>query len=71
MTNVVITGFMGTGKTVIGREVAHLLNREFIDLDQKIEQDACKPIHQIFEEEGEKPSRQKILCFGRWEKILN
>ena len=54
MTNIVLTGFMGTGKTVIGQEIANILSWEFIDIDQEIEQQTNKPIHKIFEEDGEK-----------------
>lgn len=36
--NLVLTGLMGTGKTTIGRLVAHKLKRQFIDTDQYLEQ---------------------------------
>jgi len=51
--NIVITGFMGTGKTTVGRCVAASLQRQFIDTDEKIVEDAGKPIPQIFAEDGE------------------
>ena len=53
MTNIVITGFMGTGKTVVGKETAKMLGWQFFDLDQEIEDYAKKPIYKIFEEHGE------------------
>jgi len=64
MTNVVLTGFMGTGKTAVGREVAHRLGRPFVDMDAEIEARAGKPIPRIFAEDGEATFRQMetALC---------
>jgi len=50
---VYLIGFMASGKTTIGFELAKLLNYEFIDLDQYIEQKYDKSIKQIFEYKGE------------------
>jgi len=36
--NIVLTGFMGTGKTAVGQALAKRLNRQFIEVDSKIEQ---------------------------------
>ncbi len=55
--NIFLMGFMSSGKSKIGRQMAKKLNREFIDLDQKIEADRGKSISQIFEEEGEEVFR--------------
>jgi len=51
--NIVLTGFMGTGKSSVGREVARQLGRPFIDMDDEIIARAGKPISAIFQEEGE------------------
>jgi shikimate kinase/3-dehydroquinate synthase len=51
--NLVLTGFMGTGKTTVGREVAQRLGRSFVDMDDVIVTRAGKPIPQIFAEDGE------------------
>ncbi len=51
--NIVITGFMGTGKTAVGEEVARRLGRPFVDMDAVIEQREGRSIAQIFAEEGE------------------
>jgi len=48
--NLILTGFMGTGKTTVGREVARRLGREFVDMDELIAQRAGKPIPAIFAE---------------------
>jgi len=63
-TNLVITGFMGTGKTAVGRQVAHLLDRPFVDMDAEIEARAGKPIPAIFTDEGEAAFRrlESALC---------
>ncbi len=53
MNNIILTGFMGTGKTTIGRCVAAQLGRPFVDLDEVIAARAGKPIPQIFAEDGE------------------
>ena len=51
--NIILTGFMGTGKTTVGRLLAERLDRIFVDMDEQIEANFGKPIAQIFEEEGE------------------
>ncbi len=51
--NIILTGFMGTGKTSIGRYVAEQLGWPFVDLDDVIVARAGKPIPQIFAEDGE------------------
>ncbi len=56
--NLILTGFMGTGKTSLGKLLAEKLGRCFIDLDQKIEQDTGLTIPQIFEMYGEKYFRE-------------
>jgi shikimate kinase len=51
--NIVITGFMGTGKTTVAKKVAKHLNRPFVDTDEKIVEQAGKPIPEIFAQDGE------------------
>ena len=50
--NILLTGFMGTGKSVVGRALAAELGREFVDTDHRIV-DAHGPIPAIFAEQGE------------------
>ena len=51
--NIVLTGFMGTGKTTVGEILARRLNRRFIDMDAVIEARAGYSIPQIFRRQGE------------------
>ncbi len=48
-----ITGFMGTGKTVVGRKLGERLKMEFIDLDEEIERASGMIIMDIFARLGE------------------
>ncbi|OXR48849.1 shikimate kinase [Pusillimonas sp. T2] len=50
---------MGAGKTTIGRSLAKILGREFIDLDQAIEARCGVPVSHIFEVEGEEGFRKR------------
>lgn len=50
--SVVLTGFMGTGKTTAGRLLAARTGRAFVDTDEVIEQRAGKSIARIFDEDG-------------------
>lgn len=51
--NVILTGFMGTGKTIVGKKLAKRLGWKFFDVDQLIEERAKMPIAKIFTEHGE------------------
>ena len=51
--NLVLMGFMGTGKSRVGALLAARLQMELLDMDAVIEQRAGKPITRIFAEEGE------------------
>jgi len=49
----VMTGYMGAGKTAVGRRVASRLGRVFVDADREIEAHAGMPIPEIFSRRGE------------------
>ena len=51
--NITLIGFMGTGKTTIGKRLAKRLGWKFVDVDELIENSAKKPIARIFSEHGE------------------
>lgn len=57
--DIILTGFMGTGKTVVGQKLAKLLNREFMDTDHEVEKAAGKSVAAIFAEQGEDSFRQQ------------
>ncbi len=56
--NIVLVGFMGTGKSAVGGRLAAKLSRRFVDLDGLIEKRAGKPIPLIFKEDGEPHFRE-------------
>lgn len=51
--NLILTGFMGTGKTTVGKAIAERLKRPFIDTDEWIQERAGKSVAAIFAEDGE------------------
>ncbi|MBL7126065.1 MAG: shikimate kinase [Dehalococcoidales bacterium] len=57
-SNIALIGFMGTGKTAVGRLLAEKLGRGFIELDALIEQIAGKTIPEIFAKDGETAFRE-------------
>lgn len=56
--NLILIGFMGTGKTSLGKLLAAKLGKGFVDLDKKIELDANMSVSKIFEVHGEKFFRE-------------
>lgn len=53
MKNIVLTGFMGTGKTEVGKILAQRLGYTFVDADSVIEQEQKMSITEIFRQHGE------------------
>ena len=56
--NIVLIGFMGTGKTTVGKILADRLNMKFLDMDDIIEEREGKSISRIFAEDGEARFRE-------------
>ena len=61
--NLALIGFMGTGKSSVGRAVADVLRFTYLDTDQVIEARASKLITEIFEQDGEP-------AFREWERRI-
>lgn len=74
MKNIVLTGFMGTGKTTIAKELSKMLNRKLVDIDEEIEKDQKMTINDIFSNFGEKHFRDietaVIKKFSRVNNII-
>lgn len=58
MKSVYLIGFMGSGKSTIGKKIAKKLNLELFDTDNEIEKNQMKRISDIFDQEGEAQFRQ-------------
>ncbi len=69
MAHVVLVGFMGTGKTTIGRILAARLGYPFVDSDRKLESQEGKSISEIFEQAGEEVFRgkEKEMMLSPWD----
>ena len=63
MKNIILAGFMGTGKTAVGKALAKRLGMKFVDMDDAIEEREGMKISDIFEKKGEP-------YFRRAEKIV-
>lgn len=68
--NIALTGFMGVGKSTIGRHLADLMGFEFIDTDERIESEAKCSIQEIFASQGEasfrKLEQQLVREMDQW-----
>lgn len=79
MNNIILIGFMGSGKSTVGFRLSYRLRKTLIDTDKQIERDAGKTIKEIFADEGEeffrdletqclekllKTSRNQIISVG-------
>ncbi|MBQ8086514.1 MAG: AAA family ATPase [Lachnospiraceae bacterium] len=63
--NIVLIGFMGSGKSTVGKALAKSLNMDFLDTDEYIEEKAGMTISDIFEKKGEEEFRRietETLC---------
>jgi shikimate kinase len=62
--NLYLAGFMGTGKSMLGRRLAEMKGMRFLDSDEVIARGAGKPVAQIFTEDGEAEFRRKEREFA-------
>jgi shikimate kinase len=58
MNGIFVVGFMGAGKSTVGRALAHRLGRNFFDLDEEIESAEHASISEIFAQRGEAEFRR-------------
>lgn len=58
MKNIVLLGFMGTGKTTVAKELSRRLKKEYVEIDDLIEKDQKDTIENIFKNKGETYFRQ-------------
>src|SRR5688572_7117865 len=64
-THITLTGFMGTGKSTVGRLLAERLGWDFVDADAVIAEKAGKSIPVIFAQDGEMAFRKlEALVFA-------
>ena len=61
--NLILTGFMGTGKSAVGRLLAEQLGRPFVDTDVLVEEQAGQSINDIFAQQG-------VAAFRRMESAI-
>lgn len=59
--NIVLVGMMGSGKSHIGRKLAHHLNWQFVDTDRRIEQAEDKTIAEFYSSSGESAFREREI----------
>lgn len=64
IVRVLLTGFMGSGKTSVGRELAGYLAWSFRDFDREIEREAGRSVPEIFRDEGEASFRRMEASVG-------
>lgn len=57
--NIILVGFMGSGKSTVGRELHHRLGYPWVDMDHELERRAGKSVAAIFAENGELVFRQQ------------
>ena len=69
MGNVILIGFMGSGKTTVGLKLSYRLRRPVIDTDKEIEREEKRPITDIFATDGEAYFRDKETAYLR--KLLS
>lgn len=58
MVRIFLTGYMGAGKTTLGKALARKLNLQFVDLDWYIEERFHKTVGELFQERGEDGFRE-------------
>lgn len=57
--SIILIGFMGVGKTTIGKALAHKIQRDFVDVDHQLEKEYNMTVTEIFHHYGEEFFRKK------------
>lgn len=74
MKNIYLVGFMGTGKSSVGRFLAERLNRKFVDLDDLIETKENRKISDIFAKDSEvyfrKVEKQSLIEVSEKKEVI-
>jgi shikimate kinase len=74
MTRIFIIGYMGVGKTTVGKRLAKRLSLTFIDLDTHIQSKFRKSVAELFAEKGEeafrKIERQALIEVAEFENVI-
>lgn len=66
MKNIILVGFMGSGKTTVAIELSHRLNMTYLSIDDMIEKDEKATINEIFSKKGEDHFRDvETACLKR------
>lgn len=63
LDNILLVGFMGSGKSVVGKQLSKILDRNFIDTDEEIEKKEKRSIKDIFNSDGESYFRSEETKF--------
>ena len=78
MKNIILTGYMGSGKSTVGKNLSKLNGYAFVDTDEMIERQHGKTISEIFEQEGEDAFRDmetallnQFIREGREELVIS
>ena len=53
LMNIILLGYMGVGKSLIGQHLSKIINQKFIDLDKYIETKKSKSVNNIFKDSGD------------------
>jgi len=74
MTRIFLIGYMGSGKTTIGKILAAKMGYSFLDMDKHIEEKTFKSVSQIFAEQGEdefrKLEKQCLHEVSKFDKVI-
>ena len=78
MENIILTGYMGSGKTSVGKNIAKLVRYTFVDTDEMIVEQQRRSISDIFATDGEQAFRdmetallRRLIDEGRAQLVIS